>query len=90
MGSSYNATTGQYVPIFGRINRDRNKAFNRLDVRVEKMWTFDAWKLAVYLDVQNVYNAKNVEGTIYDFEYREKEEITGLPILPILGVRGEM
>jgi hypothetical protein len=61
-----------------------------LDVRIEKMWTFATWKLAVYLDVQNVYNASNVEGVVYDFEYRQMTNISGLPILPNLGVRGEL
>jgi hypothetical protein len=40
--------------------------------------------------VQNVYNAANVEGIQYDFEYRQVMNIRGLPILPNLGMRGEL
>ena len=89
-GSSFNASTGQYSPIFGAINSQRNPAFNRLDIRVEKEWKFEAWKLALYLDLQNVYNAENPEGDVYDYEYREKTSIRGLPIIPNLGLKGEM
>jgi len=56
---------------------------------VDKTWTFDRWKLAAYLDVQNVTNHGNQEGWSYSFDYRERQALTGLPILPILGVKGE-
>jgi len=89
-GSNLNAITGQYSPVFGRLNSVRNPVFHRFDFRVEKQWTFDAWKLALYLDLQNAYNSKNPEGTVYDFEYRDKQVINGLPIIPNLGLRGEI
>jgi len=57
-------------------------------VRVDRIWTFRLWELSAYLDVQNVYNAQNPEATIYDYRCRGSEAIRGLPILPILGVRG--
>ena len=72
--SSLNAITGEYSPIFGRLNSIRNPAFNRLDLRVEKQWKFTAWKLALYLDVQNAYNAQNPEGIVYDYEYRQAHD----------------
>jgi TonB family protein len=90
IGSSYNDDTGQYSPVFGELNSERNPTFNRLDIRIEKLWRFKAWRLALYLDMQNVYNATNQEGLVYDYEYRESEPIRGLPILPNLGIRGEM
>ncbi len=90
VGSSLNTITGLYSPLFGRTNSVRSPMFNRLDVRVEKLWKFPDWKLALYLDLQNAYNADNPEGRIYDFEYRERQDIRGLPIIPNLGIRGEM
>jgi hypothetical protein len=76
--------------LFGRLNAIRSPAFNRLDVRIEKLWTFTQWKLELYLDVQNTYNAENPEGYTYDYEYRRRQPIRGLPLIPILGLRGEM
>jgi len=86
----FNADSGLYSPVNGAINSIRNPYFHRLDLRIEKLWRFTSWKLAVYLDVQNVYNASNPEGITYDYEYRQRTEVNGLPILPNLGVRGEL
>lgn len=90
IGALYNKDTGLYSPIYGALNSVRTPYFHRLDVRIEKQWTFTSWKLAAYLDVQNVYNSTNVQGIQYDFEYRRTMDIRGIPILPSLGVRGEL
>lgn len=90
IGSLYDSNALVYRPVFGRVNSERNPLFNRLDFRVEKKWVFDAWKLAVYLDVQNLYNADNPEGRIHNFDFSRSEPVRGLPLLPSLGVRGEM
>ena len=83
-------TTAAYRPIYGEVNSARNAAFHRLDVRLEKVWDFRSWKLAFYVDIQNVYNSTNPEGIIYDYRFEESAEIPGLPFLPSLGVRGEL
>jgi len=88
---TYNANTGTYDINAGATNSERADMFHRLDVRVEKKWTFSEWfALAIYLDIQNVYNSTNSEGTIYDYRYRTSTNIPSLPILPSLGVRGEI
>jgi TonB family protein len=89
VGASYDQDIGQYVAENGRFNTIRTPTFHRLDVRAEKKWTFDAWRLAAYLDVQNVYNRRHPEGTAYSFNYKEQSAIKGLPIIPIIGLRGE-
>jgi hypothetical protein len=71
------------------VSSERLPLFHALDVRVDKTWKFDAWKLAFYVDIQNIYNQENVEGLRYNFNYTEREYTTGLPILPSLGLRGE-
>jgi hypothetical protein len=43
----------------------------------------------LYLDVQNVYNHGNVEGVSYNFNYTARQYVTGLPILPSFGMRGD-
>jgi len=86
----FDATTGTYQPINAAPFSARNPIFQQLDVRVEKTWQFTQWKLACFLDVQNVYNAKNYEGFDYSYDYRKREAVAGLPLLPNLGVRGEL
>ena len=46
--------------------------------------------IAAYLDVLNVYNAQNEESVRYSYDFSEKEAVTGLPIFPNLGIRGEL
>jgi len=87
-GSFYDADWNGYTRENGPLNSARNPAFSQLDVRLEHVWTFDAWTLGAYVDVQNVFNAQNPEGITYDYRYQQSAPIRGLPILPILGVRG--
>jgi hypothetical protein len=89
-GSVYDARTGLYVPTFGATNTARNPAFHQLDLRVEKSFQLGRLTLAAYADVQNVYNAKNQEGIRYSYDYRESEVVTGLPLFPSIGLRGEL
>jgi TonB family protein len=89
-GGTLNLDTWDFWPRSGPPNSVRSSMFHRLDVRIEKLWTFTDWRLALYLDVQNAYNAANQEGLVYDYRYRQSTELNGLPILPVLGVRGEL
>lgn len=89
-GGVFNANTQSYNAVLGAVNSARNPNFNRLDLRVEKAWEFESWKLAAYLDVQNVYNATNPEGRFYNYDYTKSSTVPGLPIIPSLGLRGEM
>ena len=90
VGSIYDANSDLYIPINGATNSDRNPFFHRLDLRIEKTWRFADWKFALYLDVQNVYNRQNPEGISYSYDYRQSAVISGLPIIPSIGVRGEL
>ncbi len=87
--ADFDADEGTFVPVYGAVNSDRLPAFHQLDLRVDKNWVFDTWKLTAYLDVQNVYNRENPEGIEYSFDYRESVTQAGLPIIPSLGLRGE-
>jgi len=62
--------------------------FNQLDVRLDRSWLFDNFTLSVYADVQNVYNAQNIETYFNDYRCREEVPVPGIPVLPVLGVKG--
>jgi hypothetical protein len=87
-GSTYDADYNNYDPISGEARSVRRQTFTQLDLRVERTWTFDAWRFSAYLDVQNVYNAQNPEATVYDYRYKDSGPIRGLPILPVIGLKG--
>ncbi len=88
IGSTYNADTGSYDAVLGASRSVRTPTFRQIDVRAEKVWLFNTWSLGVYLDIINVTNTKNTEGTQYDYRYRESAPITSFPFLPTLGLRG--
>lgn len=85
----YAADASAYAPLQGELNSVRLPAFHQLDVRIEKAWQFEVWRLTTYLDVWNAYNNPSVEGVSYSYNYAEQAYSTGVPILPSLGVRGE-
>jgi hypothetical protein len=88
MEGAFDADSGMYVCAQGPTNSIRKPTFHQLDVRVDRLWTFNAWQLGLYVDVQNVYNAKNPEATIYDYRCRSSEPIRGIPFLPDFGIKG--
>ncbi|MDB4970273.1 MAG: TonB family protein / TonB-dependent receptor, partial [Myxococcales bacterium] len=85
----YDVNSYVYVPIYGAPYSGRMPDFHQLDLRVDKTFLFNRWKLLVYLDVENLYNASSVEGITYTFDYRHQRFLQGLPFLPVLGARGE-
>ena len=90
-GAMYAADTDRYLPIYGEPNSERAGLFHRLDVRIEKRFRIGADdSVTFYLDVQNALNQRPVETSQYSFDYRERADVKGLPLLPILGVRGEL
>lgn len=83
----FQADTFAYGSTFGAFRSTRVKDFNQLDVRLDKNFYFRDWTLDIYLDVQNVYNAQNVEGSVYDYRFRQEFDVPGVPILPVIGLK---
>ncbi|MCU1278530.1 MAG: TonB family protein / TonB-dependent receptor, partial [bacterium] len=89
LGSYYDVNGDVYVPVQGPLYSSRLGSFNQLDVRFDKRWTFNRWSLSLYADLQNLYNAKNPEGYTYNYNFTQRSSISGLPFLPVLGIRGD-
>ena len=70
-------------------NSERLPVYHRLDVRAEKRWMFSKWTLTTYIDIQNIYNRKNVYEYRWDPFKNEIIENENLGILPTLGVSAE-
>ncbi len=85
----YAADSGSYAQLTGKPNSRRLPLFHQLDMRVDKSWQFQDWRLSAYLDVYNVYNNQAVEDLAYNYNYTQETFQTGLPIIPSVGVRGE-
>ena len=88
VGAVKDDLTDTYVPLYGTVNSNRLPSFAQLDVRIDKVWVFDNWSLDLYLDIQNVTNTRSTEGTQYNYNYSQSARFEGLPIVPILGIKG--
>lgn len=86
-----------YTPIDaenGTINYDfyntqKLPVYHRVDIRAEKKWIFKAWTLTTYIDIQNIYNKKNIYAYEWNSFKREIEANENLGILPTIGINAE-
>ena len=88
-GGYYDADSDVYSPAHGPVNTARLADFNAIDFRIDKTFLFKRWLLKLYLDVSNVYNRANQEVIQPSYDFVRSAPITGLPILPSFGIRGE-
>ena len=86
-GGIFFADHDVYVGVPGAPYSTRLPSFISLDLRVDKRFRFASWLLDIYLDISNVTNHANGEGTAWSFDYSRSATVTGLPILPSLGVK---
>ncbi len=89
VGSTFDADNDVYIPERGQIFSSRYSNFFQVDFRIDRKWIYDTWIFSAYLDVQNATNHSNQESITYSYDYTQKSEITSLPMIPTLGVKGE-
>ena len=86
----FDSSTNIYSPIYSSKYSTRVPAFHQLDVRLDKTWIYNKWIFTAYVDLWNVYNRANPEQPEYNYNYQKTQYTTGFPILPIIGLRGEL
>ncbi|WP_240359090.1 TonB family protein [Pyxidicoccus trucidator] len=84
----YQSDRNRFDGTYGPYASARTAGFHQLDMRLDKSWQFQSWTLGAYLDVQNLYNQENVEFVFNDYRQRQEYEVPGIPILPVVGVKG--
>ena len=89
MGGILQSDEDRYLALRGEMFSQRLPFYTSIDVRLEKTWTFQRWRMSAFLDVRNVTNNENAELVQFDYRWREQAPVRGLPILPTLGVRGQ-
>jgi hypothetical protein len=80
------------VSLSDQRNQSRSRAYSRLDVRVNKAFNFDRWKLTLYGEVLNVLNRENIRYTTATDTVNRTLSFnhdTTFPLLPIAGIRVE-
>jgi TonB family protein len=88
VGALYSTDLQSWLPIYGDPYGERAPAFFALDVRVDRTFRFRKWELAMYTEVQNATNHKNIEIPSWNEDYSELAPVTGLPVLPVIGLKG--
>lgn len=90
-GGYFDSDVDMYQPVpQTERNTERLAPFHQLDVRIDRKFVTKKITFQVYLDISNIYNNPAQEQLVYSYDYVQKAAITGLPILPSLGVRGEL
>jgi hypothetical protein len=83
--------TGTDVSVGAEPWLDRIPDFHQLDLRVEKQWTHPWGRVVFYFEVLNVYNRINAENVTWDADHTTAYPAgVFLPIVPNIGVRGEL
>ena len=85
------ANSATYLPTPAlQPNGARLPAFHELDLRVDRTWRLGEARLTAYVDIENVYSYGAPIGAEYSFDYTKSRFASGLPILPSIGLRGEL
>jgi hypothetical protein len=88
-GSYVPLGNGQYLPV--GLNETRLGAYARLDLRTDKDWAFQRWKLTLYGEVLNLTNHYNgryayESGINQNTGQAQVQTLQGLPITPTAGL----
>lgn len=87
-GATHDAS-GRYIPAYAPVNSGTLPDYHRLDLRIERGYVFNTWKLNTYFELNNVYFRQNLSGYRYDATYTTKEPVYPLVIPFSFGVQGE-
>lgn len=81
------------VPIYPATkNSARLPNFYQLDVRAERKFLFNSWKMSVYFDLQNVLNTQNITEYDYGENYENIDDpkpVSGGVFFPAFGIEAE-
>ena len=81
----------RFLPVLGLPFSDRLSDYHRLDLRASRRWQRKSGLLTFFVDIQNVYDRKNLAG--FDFEIDEEQGVivpnpeTWRGFFPSLGLR---
>lgn len=89
IGTNGTYPDGRPIPVYAGVNSGTLPVYHRLDLRLDRNYVFDKWKLNTYFELNNVYQRKNIVGYSYDATYTTREPVYAF-VLPVsFGVQGE-
>lgn len=81
--------TRTFQPVYGERSGARLPPLYGIDLRIDKTYTFERWRLETYLDLQNIAFSTQTEVITWTYDYGEEEPITSNPPTPVFGFKGE-
>lgn len=69
----------------GAYNSERLPPYWAVSARFDKLFTFRAWQLDLYVDLLNLLHGTNPEFELYNYDFTEKTYLKGLPFIPSPG-----
>jgi hypothetical protein len=88
-GTSGAYPDGRPIPVYAGVNSGTLPVYHRLDLRADRNYVFDRWKLSTYFEVNNVYQRKNIVGYSYDPTYTTRDPVYAFVLPFSFGVQGE-
>jgi hypothetical protein len=83
---------GEVIPVLGKLNSERLPSYHRLDLRASREWQLRSGRLTFFVDLQNVYNRRNLAG--FDLQVDEDgidaEPETWPGLFPSIGFTWEL
>ncbi|MGB2867292.1 MAG: TonB-dependent receptor [Bacteroidota bacterium] len=106
LGAKFQYASGNpYTPVVGVVKKSgvnylvdgepfsaRYPDYHKLDIRLDRKFTFGSWTLTAYLDLWNVYNRDNILS--YSYNVSQQGTVTTTPrfdfgVLPIFGLTAQ-
>jgi hypothetical protein len=89
LGTSGTYPDGRPIPVYAGVNAGTLPVYHRLDLRLDRNYVFDRWKLNTYFELNNIYQRKNIVGYSYDPTYTKREPVYAFEVPFSFGVQGE-
>ena len=90
LDATFDSDRDVYLPRFGILYTERLPWQHQLDVRIDRELTAGRVHLTAYLDIANVYDHRSTVGWAYNFDYTQRRALESSPVLPTLGLRGQL
>lgn len=88
-GTSGTYPDGSLIPNYGAVNSGTLPAYHRLDLRLDRNYVYNSWKLNTYFELNNAYQRQNVAGYSYDPTYTKRSDVSPFVIPLNFGVQAE-
>jgi hypothetical protein len=89
LGTSGTYPDGRPIPVYGGVNSGTMPPYHRLDLRLDRHFVYNTWKLNTYFELNNAYFRKNIIGYSYSPDYTSRKPVESFVLPFSIGVEAE-